>query len=87
MTNTLEEFLAEHNRLSPQNLQATKETLLRFQSEKSTLFREGEWSMEKIRRPFVAWLCAASLARKGARRSQNSGWVTFPRPAEETPDR
>ena len=87
MTKTLEEFLAEHNRLSPLNLQATKETLLRFQNEKSTLFRDGDWSVEKIRRPFVMWLCASSMDKGSARNSRKSGWITFPRPAEESPDK
>lgn len=78
MATTLEEFLTEHNRLSPTDLQATKEMLVRFQDEKSTLLRDGDWSLEKVRRPFVAWLCA-TLKRKDARRSTKTGWVTFPR--------
>jgi hypothetical protein len=84
MTTTLEEFLAEHNRLSPVNLQATKEILLRFQDEKSSLFRDGDWSVEKIRRPFVVWLCAVSLDKKRPHRAQESGWVTMPRPLDDS---
>ncbi len=75
--------MAEHNRLSPANLQVTKEVLLRFREEKSSLFREGDWSIEKIRRPFIEWLCAASLDKKIKDRSKDNGWITFPRPAEE----
>lgn len=83
MAKNLEEFMAEHNRLSPVNLQVTKEVLLRFQGEKSSLFRDGAWSIEKMRRPFIEWLCAASPNKKTKARSKGNGWITFPRPAEE----
>ncbi len=50
------EFLLEHNRLSPRNLQATMSLLSRFRLEKATLFKNDDWSIEKLRRPFILWL-------------------------------
>jgi hypothetical protein len=75
---TKEEFLTEHNRLSPLNMQATKELLVRFYGEKRTLFKDDDWSLEKIRRPFIMWL--TSIADRDEPKSGNrSGWQTFPR--------
>jgi len=52
-----QQFLAEHNRLSPSSLQATPSLLARFKNEKSWLFKkEKDWSVEKLRRPFILWL-------------------------------
>ncbi len=83
MTTTLEEFLIEHNRLSPAHLQATKEILLRFRDEKRALFQDNDWSIEKIRRPFIIWLYSASLDKKRVRRSnKKSGWIIFPQSAD-----
>jgi len=53
---TKEQFLKEHNKLSPDNLQATIPLLSRFRLEKASLFKDDNWSMEKIRRPFILWL-------------------------------
>ncbi|MFH1643186.1 MAG: hypothetical protein ABH967_00920 [Patescibacteria group bacterium] len=51
-----EQFLEEHNKLSPVNLEATISLLSRFESEKPSLFKGNNWSIDKIRRPFVFWL-------------------------------
>jgi len=51
-----EEFLAEHNKLSGQNLQATVELMARFAVEKPAVCKNGNWSIEKVRRPFIMWL-------------------------------
>ncbi len=53
---TKEEFLSEHNKLSPLNLQATTSLLSRFRIEKTSLFKDDNWSLDKLRRPFVLWL-------------------------------
>jgi len=53
---TREEFLSEHNRLSPLNLQATIALLSRFRIEKASLFKDDNWSIDKLRRPFILWL-------------------------------
>ena len=51
-----EEFLEEHNRLSPKNLRATTALLSRFRIEKDSLFKGEDWSIDKLRRPFILWL-------------------------------
>jgi len=51
-----EEFLTEHNRLSPPNLQATLAMLNRFKEEKKPLLADDGWSIEKVRVPFILWL-------------------------------
>jgi len=63
-TITQEQFLAEHNKLSPRNLRANGDLLLRFRQEKSSLFKEDGWSLEKLRRPFIIWLTAQSFYEK-----------------------
>lgn len=53
---TKKEFLEEHNKLSPDNLKATMENLNLFKKEKPGLFKENDWPINKIRRPFIFWL-------------------------------
>lgn len=55
-----QQFLFEHNKLSPPSLQVTSETLSRFRIEKSSLFKSSDWSTEKLRRPFIMWLTSLS---------------------------
>jgi hypothetical protein len=55
-----EEFLEEHNKLSPKNLRATASLLSRFKTEKAFLFRDNNWSIDKLRRPFILWLTSLS---------------------------
>ena len=52
-----EQFLREHNKLSPLNLQATFALLTKFQEEKKPLLKDGDWS-NKLRMPFITWLIA-----------------------------
>lgn len=59
-----EQFLEEHNRLSPLNLKATLSLLSRFKTEKTSLFKNEDWSMDKLRRPFVLWLTSLTLKEK-----------------------
>lgn len=51
-----EEFLEEHNKLSPADLKATIPLLSRFKIEKASLFKDDTWSIDKLRRPFILWL-------------------------------
>ena len=53
---TKEDFLAEHNKLSGQNLQATVQLMARFEAEKPGICKNGNWCLEKVRRPFIMWL-------------------------------
>lgn len=61
---TKEQFLIEHNKLSPLNLRATLETLIRFKAEKPILFKSDDWPIDKIRRPFIFWLTSMDEAGK-----------------------
>ena len=51
-----EQFLEEHNRLSPENLRATFALLSRFREERASLFQGDDWTIDKFRRPFIIWL-------------------------------
>jgi hypothetical protein len=62
--NKKQQFLLEHNRLSPLDLQATMRMLSRFRIERASLFKDNEWSIDKLRRPFVLWLTSFSLKER-----------------------
>ena len=53
-----EQFLEEHNKLSPSNLQATLVMLDRFKEEKRPLMKDDGWCLDKLRIPFISWLTA-----------------------------
>lgn len=57
-----EQFLEEHNKLSPENLRATISLLSRFKIEKASLFKSNDWSIDKLRRPFIMWLTSVHKA-------------------------
>lgn len=57
-------FLSEHNKLSPLNLQATMFLLSRFRIEKASLFKKSDWSIDKLRRPFVLWFTSLTSIEK-----------------------
>lgn len=57
-------FLIEHNKLAPKDLQATPALLSRFKLDKRTLFKNDEWSIEKLRRPFICWLTSLTAEEK-----------------------
>ena len=59
-----QQFLSEHNRLSPLSLQATTSMLSRFKVEKSSLFKDESWPIEKLRRPFILWLTSLTSEEK-----------------------
>lgn len=59
-----EQFLLEHNRLSSSDLQITIGMLSRFKIEKASLFKDNEWSIDKLRRPFVLWLTSFSVEER-----------------------
>jgi hypothetical protein len=62
---TKEEFLSEHNRLSPLSLQATIPLLSRFRTEKASIFKDDNWSIDKLRRPFILWLTSLPSKERG----------------------
>ncbi len=51
-----QQFLLEHNKLSPSSLQATTGLLSIFRTKKASLFKDDTWPIDKLRRPFVLWL-------------------------------
>jgi len=53
-----EQFLEEHNKLSPSNLHATLTLLNRFKEEKKPLIKDDGWCLDKHRIPFISWLTA-----------------------------
>ena len=53
-----EQFLKEHNKLSPLNLQATLTLLDRFREEKKPDMKDDSWCLDKLRIPFISWLTA-----------------------------
>lgn len=57
-------FLEEHNKLAPINLQATSFLLSRFRVEKALLFKNNDWSIDKLRRPFILWLTSLTSEEK-----------------------
>ena len=59
-----EQFLEEHNRLSPINLKATISLLSSFKIEKPSLFKDDNWSIDKLRRPFILWLTSGPWNKK-----------------------
>ena len=60
---TKEQFLEEHNRLSPVNFKATIILLSRFKTERSSLFKDDNWSIDKLRRPFIDWLASSDFGK------------------------
>ena len=63
-----EQFLEEHNKLSPSNLQATLALLDRFKEEKKPLLKDDAWSIDKLRIPFISWMAALPKEEKEAHR-------------------
>ena len=59
-----EQFLKEHNKLSPLNLQATLTLLNRFKEEKRPLMKDNGWCLDKLRIPFISWLTAMQEPEK-----------------------
>lgn len=67
-----EQFLEEHNKLSPSNLQATLPLLERFKEEKKPLLKDNAWSIDKLRVPFISWLLAMPEKKKRGKKIRKS---------------
>ncbi len=59
-----EQFLSDHNRLSPVNMQATMSLLSHFKTDKNSLFKDASWNLDKLRRPFITWLTSLKSEEK-----------------------
>lgn len=66
-----QQFLLEHNKLSPLNLQATIFLLSRFRIEKISLFKDNNWSIDKLRKPFILWFTSLTSKEKENIRKEN----------------
>jgi hypothetical protein len=64
MITAKQQFLTEHNKLSPLGLQATLGLLSKFREEKSSLFKNSDWSLDKLRRPFIMWLTSLTIKER-----------------------
>lgn len=75
-----EQFLQEHNKLSPSNLQATLAMLDRFKEEKKPLMKDDSWCLDKLRIPFIAWLTAAQKepAKKNSKSKKKEIYRNYP---------
>ena len=75
-----EQFLLEHNKLSPPNLQATLSLLTRFKEEKRPLLKDDGWSVDKLRIPLISWLIALPLVgkRKGKKTGGKQTFKNYP---------
>jgi hypothetical protein len=67
-----QEFLAGHNKLSPLNLQAPMALLSHFKTEKNTLFKGADWSLDKLRRPFIIWMTSLTAQEKESINSEET---------------
>ena len=66
-----EQFLEEHNKLSPLKLQATLAMLDQFKEEKKPLLKDDGWCLDKLRIPFILWLTSFPEKKaKGAKKSK-----------------
>jgi hypothetical protein len=70
-----EEFLKEHNKLSPSNLEATLALLNKFKEEKKPTLKDNEWSIDKHRIPFITWLLSASKNDKPEDRGEEQSQI------------
>jgi len=61
---TKEEFLEKHNSLVSADMKVTMEILDCFELEKPALFKGGDYSIDKIRRPFIFWLTSLTNSEK-----------------------
>jgi hypothetical protein len=59
-----QQFLVNHNKLSPINLQATMPLLSQFKIDKASIFKDNNWSTDKLRRPFILWLTSLTSGEK-----------------------
>ena len=82
MTNK-ERFLTEHNKLSPFGLQADLALLTQFKEAKASLFKDNDWSVDKLRRPFILWLTSLQSAQDKKEKIKGDRKIFHIYPSEE----
>ena len=59
-----QQFLEKHNKLSSPELQANLTMLSHFREDKVSIFKDDNWNLDKLRRPFIMWLTSLSDEKK-----------------------
>ncbi len=73
-----EQFLIEHNKLSPVHLRAAFALLTLFQEQKKPLLQDAHWS-HKLRIPFILWLTILPKQKeKRARKPTKQVYRNYP---------
>ena len=73
-----EQFLIEHNKLSPSNLQTTFASLTLFQLATKRMLKDNEWS-HKLRIPLILWLnTLPKEKKKHLRKSTKQAFKNYP---------
>ena len=73
-----EQFLLEHNKLSPVHLQVTLAQLTLFQLAKKPLLKDSQWS-HRLRMPLILWLdTLPKEKKKAARKSKEEVFKNYP---------
>ena len=73
-----EQFLIEHNKLSPIHLQATFALLTQFQKQKKPLLKDSDWSF-KLRIPLIMWLESLPPVKETyVRKSKKQTYENYP---------
>lgn len=75
------QFLIEHNKLSPVNLQVTFDLLTDFQKAERPLLNDADWS-NKLRMPLITWLIAMPLLsqeKNKVSKSKKSEYMDYPK--------
>ena len=65
-----EQFLIEHNKLSPDSLKVNLDLLNRFKEAKRPELKDAEWS-NKLRIPLITWLLTLPLVKKNRNAKKN----------------
>ncbi|MBU3896013.1 hypothetical protein KKG36_01745 [Patescibacteria group bacterium] len=73
-----EQFLEEHNKLSPAKLQATLALLDRFKEEKRPFLKDKDWCLEKLRIPLISWLITLPGSKKKYARKRKPAFKNYP---------
>ena len=50
--------------MASSDMQATASMLSHFKIEKESLFKDNNWSIDKLRRPFIFWLTSLTSKEK-----------------------
>lgn len=73
-----EQFLIEHNKLSPKHLQVNFALLTKFQEEKRPMLKDTQWS-HKLRIPLISWMSSMPQDKiKAVKKMKNQIYRNYP---------